>query len=316
MQTLINGLKSDIARLEANCRIATSTSAKNHPQTQRSESELASLRDKLNRRNPEIMSSIGTSYQVGKQKEKELLEAIETQKTRVLDLNKQRDEINVLKRDVESALRAFEGVSQRSAQTAWRVLDPDNVVVLNPASEPTDPRNEDFPQHPRLDLPRYAAWCRRGTDAGTWQSPGPFGRRLGRSDRASVLASIASTQPATTMRGNLRRFFSRRTSRSRRSRFHRLNINRNQIMNLLEPSFHRKTGFIAATGNGRSIGAILIDTGRLSAENAERILRLQKEKGKRFGDCAIELGLLGEDDIRFAFPASLTILTCQPADKA
>jgi len=79
-----------------------------------------------------------------------------------------------------------------------------------------------------------------------------------------------------------------------------LNINRNQIMNLLEPSCHRKTGFIAATGNGRSIGAILIDTGRLSAENAERILRLQKEKGKRFGDAAIELGLLGEDDIRFA----------------
>ena len=79
-----------------------------------------------------------------------------------------------------------------------------------------------------------------------------------------------------------------------------MNINRNQTMNLLEPSFHRKPGFISAMGNGRSIGAILIDTGRLSADNAERILRLQKEKGKRFGDAAIELGLLGEDDIRFA----------------
>lgn len=49
-----------------------------------------------------------------------------------------------------------------------------------------------------------------------------------------------------------------------------------------------------------SIGAILIDAGRLSAEEAERILRLQKSQGKRFGDAAIELGLLTEDDIRFA----------------
>jgi chain length determinant protein tyrosine kinase EpsG len=57
---------------------------------------------------------------------------------------------------------------------------------------------------------------------------------------------------------------------------------------------------VAATGGGRSIGAILIDTGRLSTENVERILRLQKDQGKRFGDAAIELGLLTEEDIRYA----------------
>ncbi len=55
-----------------------------------------------------------------------------------------------------------------------------------------------------------------------------------------------------------------------------------------------------ATGAGRSIGAILIDAGRLSTENAETILRRQKEHGQRFGAAAIELGLLSEDDIRFA----------------
>lgn len=49
-----------------------------------------------------------------------------------------------------------------------------------------------------------------------------------------------------------------------------------------------------------SIGAILIDAGRLSAEEADSIVRLQKGQGKRFGDAAIELGLLTEDDIRFA----------------
>lgn len=54
------------------------------------------------------------------------------------------------------------------------------------------------------------------------------------------------------------------------------------------------------TGGAGSIGAILVDAGRLTPENAERILRLQKDQGKRFGDAAIQLGLLTEDDIRFA----------------
>ena len=53
-------------------------------------------------------------------------------------------------------------------------------------------------------------------------------------------------------------------------------------------------------GNNRSIGAILIDSGFLSPENAERILRAQKESGQRFGDAAIALGLLTEDDINLA----------------
>ncbi|WP_153115691.1 chain length determinant protein tyrosine kinase EpsG [Rhodocyclus tenuis] len=62
-----------------------------------------------------------------------------------------------------------------------------------------------------------------------------------------------------------------------------------------------ETSILATTPSaGASIGAILIDAGRLTPENAERILRLQKEQGKRFGDAAIELGLLSEDDIRFA----------------
>ena len=50
----------------------------------------------------------------------------------------------------------------------------------------------------------------------------------------------------------------------------------------------------------RSIGAILIDAGRLKAEDAERILRLQREEGLRFGDAAIQLGLLTRADIEFA----------------
>ena len=67
-------------------------------------------------------------------------------------------------------------------------------------------------------------------------------------------------------------------------------------MNLMEPMLHRN----AAGASDRSIGAILVDAGRLTTNGAESILRLQKKHGMRFGDAAIKLKLLKEDDIRFA----------------
>lgn len=72
-------------------------------------------------------------------------------------------------------------------------------------------------------------------------------------------------------------------------------------MNMIEPTIHRKPLTVSRpTDGGRSIGAILVDAGRLSIGDAERILRQQKARGKRFGEAAMELGLLNGDDIRFA----------------
>ncbi len=119
---LINSLKSDIARLDAKLQESSVNLGRNHPQTQRTQSELASLRNRLASETRQIHNSISTSYEVGKHKEEELLEAIERQKARVLELNKQRDQISVLQRDVEAAQRNFEAVSQRSAHTRLESL--------------------------------------------------------------------------------------------------------------------------------------------------------------------------------------------------
>jgi protein-tyrosine kinase len=50
----------------------------------------------------------------------------------------------------------------------------------------------------------------------------------------------------------------------------------------------------------RLIGAILMETGKLSAQDAERVVALQKEEGLRFGDAAVQLGVLTHDDIQYA----------------
>lgn len=68
------------------------------------------------------------------------------------------------------------------------------------------------------------------------------------------------------------------------------------------------------TDSGRSIGAILIDSGRLTPEAAERILKLQKEQGLRFGDAAVALGLLSEADIQQALSRQYDYPYLMPGD--
>ena len=65
---------------------------------------------------------------------------------------------------------------------------------------------------------------------------------------------------------------------------------------------------------GRSIGALLIDSGRLTPEAAERILKLQKEQGLRFGDAAIQLGLLSDADIQQALSRQYDYPYLMPGD--
>ncbi|NBX21579.1 MAG: chain length determinant protein EpsF, partial [Betaproteobacteria bacterium] len=137
---LINGLKADIARLEAKLNESSGNLGKNHPQIQRTEAELATLKAQLDAETRKITASIDTTYQVGKQREAQLQGALAAQKARVLQLNKQRDELNVLRRDIESAQRAFEIVSQRASQTNIESqTNQTNIAVLNPASPPPTP---------------------------------------------------------------------------------------------------------------------------------------------------------------------------------
>ncbi len=140
LSPLINSLKVDIARLEAKLTESSINLGKNHPQTQRTETELATLKVQLETEVRKITSSIETTYQIGKEREKQLRGAVSAQKSRVLVINKQRDELNVLRRDIESAQRAFEMVSQRASQTSIESqTNQTNILVLNPATVPLTP---------------------------------------------------------------------------------------------------------------------------------------------------------------------------------
>ncbi len=137
---VINSLKSDIARLEGKLKESGSNLGQNHPQILSMRSELDSLRNQLEAETRKISSSIDTTYQVGRQREAQLRAALAAQKTRVLQLNKQRDEIQLLRSELDSAQRQFETVSARASQTNIESqTSQTNISLLNPAVPPADP---------------------------------------------------------------------------------------------------------------------------------------------------------------------------------
>ena len=140
--SLINSLKADVARLQSKVDENNVNLGVNHPSRQRAEAELASLKNRLASESGRISASIETAYRVGKDRERELQSAVNAQKTRVLALNKQRDELNVYRRDVEAAQRAYETVSQSASQTRLQSLtNQTNIVRLNAATTPIEPSN-------------------------------------------------------------------------------------------------------------------------------------------------------------------------------
>ena len=136
----IGALKVDIARQEAKLQELAGNLGRNHPQYQRAESEIATLKQKLEVETRHITTGFSTSRAVGKDKETELKAAIEAQKKKLLELKHQRDELAVLMRDVDAAQKAYEAVSQRFNQTSLESQSTQtNVSVLTPAAEPNEP---------------------------------------------------------------------------------------------------------------------------------------------------------------------------------
>jgi len=134
---LVSQLKGDIARLEARLKEVSGNLGKNHPQYLRSQAELEELKSRMNAEVGRITSSIGTAGNISKQKETELVVAVNAQKTRILKLKEQHDEISLLVREVETAQRAFDAIGQRTTQSRLESQSVQtNVSVLNPANEP------------------------------------------------------------------------------------------------------------------------------------------------------------------------------------
>jgi chain length determinant protein EpsF len=136
---LIQNLKVSLSAAEAKFADVSQRLSQNHPEYIAAKAQLDKLREDLRAQQTLISSSVGNNAQIMKQRENAIRAATAEQKAKVLELNRTRDEMNVLLKDVESAQHAFDAVALRSAQTKIEgQSEQSDISVLNPATPPTE----------------------------------------------------------------------------------------------------------------------------------------------------------------------------------
>lgn len=134
---LIASVRGDILRQEAKLKELSGQLGQNHPLYQRAEAELGELKARLDAEMRRVTASMRSATQAGTQRQGELYAMIEAQKRRILDLRKEHNEIAVLRKDVESAQRAYDLVNQRLAQTNLESqTQQTNIAQLTTATPP------------------------------------------------------------------------------------------------------------------------------------------------------------------------------------
>jgi chain length determinant protein EpsF len=136
----IQKLRSDLLQGEAKLQELATQYGANYPQYQRLQSENRTLREKIDAEMRKILAGLEASARQSSQREAELKNAMTAQRSRLLELKEDRDELMVLTRNVESAQRAYDTALQRGVinQVESHVSQA-NVTVLNPAAVPAKP---------------------------------------------------------------------------------------------------------------------------------------------------------------------------------
>ena len=137
MSPVIQSLKIDTTRAETKLAELGQRLGKNHPQYQSAESEVNKLKAQLREETQHVSNSITGTANINYQRESDLRAQVGLQKTKVLQLNSLRDQMGVLQKDVETAQKGMDAVTQRFSQTTIESQsNQSDIAILNPAIAP------------------------------------------------------------------------------------------------------------------------------------------------------------------------------------
>jgi succinoglycan biosynthesis transport protein ExoP len=137
---LVQNLRVSVTGADAKLADMEQRLGHNHPQYLSAKAEAAKMHAELTAALGSVSRSVGNNATVLRQRENELRSALAAQKVRVLELNRARDELGVLLKDMDSAQRAFDAASQRLSQTRIEASSEQaDISILNPAVAPIEP---------------------------------------------------------------------------------------------------------------------------------------------------------------------------------
>lgn len=141
---LVQALKTDLARAESKFADISQKFSKNHPSYQGAQAEIDKIKADLVRQINNASGSVATNSKILQQREGEIRVALENQRAKVLELNKNRDALAAFTRDIENAQRAYDVATQRFTQNNIEgQSNQSDIAVLNaavPSREPSSPK--------------------------------------------------------------------------------------------------------------------------------------------------------------------------------
>lgn len=136
---VVQGLRSELARAEANLAQMAEKLGENHPLRQSAKVEVETLKAKLNAEIASARHGMSTNAQVAVQRENDLRSSLAAQKAKLLQAKAQRDELAVLVRDADNAQRMYDAALQRFDQTSLEgESNQTDIAILNPAIPPAE----------------------------------------------------------------------------------------------------------------------------------------------------------------------------------
>lgn len=136
----IQQLSSDLVQAQARLRELNAQVGTSHPDYRQALAEVDTINRQLDRTTEWVNRGLRSSVELSQSREEQLKGELEIQKNLVLQLNRNRHQLNLLQQEVDSAQAAYDAALARSIQTRLESqIAQTDVAVLNFATAPTRP---------------------------------------------------------------------------------------------------------------------------------------------------------------------------------
>lgn len=145
--SLVAGLKADLARQEAHLHEMSQRYGDAYPAVVETKANLATLRDRIQAETRRVTGSARVDDRMAQSRLSDAEAQFEAQRQRVLKLKDARAELSVMEREVDTAQRVYDSIQERLNQTSMEShVSQSGIYMLSSATEPTKPTS------PRLIL--------------------------------------------------------------------------------------------------------------------------------------------------------------------
>lgn len=134
---VVASLKAELARTEAKLDELLSRMGDAHPQVVEARATADGLRNQIRNETNRLRSSLNINSSIANTRQGEALAAYEAQRAKLLQMKQERNGLQVLEREVESAQRVYEAIQARQSQMGLESNNnQNNISILQPATEP------------------------------------------------------------------------------------------------------------------------------------------------------------------------------------